>query len=291
MGAKGIYRAFNRTPLASTFRGKLYAAIAIGALPGPLAVGIWLLAGGGAHGWGLLVVLLIAVLTGALISAALIHVLMAPVDQAGELAEAAVRGRALPEVSAAESPRDPADRLLADVARLAAAGTVAGGASMTDPLTGLRNRLWCETRLSEFLGGRSDSRAEFVLALVSLDQLRGINQKHGHAAGDACLLRLADVTRRVLRTGDWLARWSGNEFAAVLRGGRSEAQPALERLREYVSASSVEQNDGDDLRISVSIGAVAATGGEAVDALFRAADSAVMSARSAGRDRVVFFGD
>lgn len=294
MAGMGVHRALSRGPLAASYRAKFFVAVALGSLAAPAALALWIVTAGTEVPHGVYWLVLSAAVTGAVAAGLLVHALLAPVVRAAEAAQAALEGRSLPPIPDLAKD-DLAGRLLSDVTRLASGEASLGRsrplASVTDPLTGLRNRHWCETRLAEELGAGTRARNPFVLALINVDQLRHINDHHGHAAGDACLRRVAEVTGEALRTGDWVARWGGDEFVAVLRGGRGEAQAALERLRERLLETPVTDGGSGEVRVRVKIGAVAAGGDEGADALFRSADRAVVAARREGRDRVVFFGD
>lgn len=249
MVSMAFHRWLDRMPFMSGYRVRLFTAVVAGALPPVIVWALW------------------PAFNDAQPGPAAIAVLVAGV------AGVALTALLAPAAAAAPAPDD----VVADER-----------AAITDPLTGLRNRHWCETTLARELDSGPLARGEFVLALINLDHLRRINASHGHAGGDACLQRVAEITARTLRTGDRLARWGGDEFVAVLRGRREEAQAALERLRRRL-AEPPEHDTA--IPMSVTIGAVASTGGGAVDALFRSADQALAGARASGRNRVAFFGD
>jgi diguanylate cyclase (GGDEF)-like protein len=105
-----------------------------------------------------------------------------------------------------------------------------------DPLTGLLNR----RSFHEHLGAasaRSRRHGEcFSLVLLDLDRFKALNDRHGHAHGDAVLRSVGAELRRSLRGGDIACRLGGDEFALLLPGTASEQVPALiERLAERMA--------------------------------------------------------
>ncbi len=71
-----------------------------------------------------------------------------------------------------------------------------------------------------------------AVVIVDLDSLKAINDEHGHAAGDATLRDFAAHLAAQVRAGDTVARWGGDEFVIVLRGGLANAAAVVERIRQ-----------------------------------------------------------
>jgi two-component system, cell cycle response regulator len=161
--------------------------------------------------------------------------------------------------------------------------------TVQDGLTGLHNR----RSLTEFLD-RELSRAErharpISLALFDIDRFKGINDTHGHLAGDTVLRQLAALLRPVVRKDELLARYGGEEFAMVLPETSGEsAVKACERLRQTVAEHRFEY-DGRPIPVTVSIG-VAVNGPDAdtPERLLKVADAKLYQAKAAGRNRVAF---
>jgi diguanylate cyclase (GGDEF)-like protein len=156
-----------------------------------------------------------------------------------------------------------------------------------DELTALANRrhmnevLAAEERRQSAAGG-----AGTCIALLDIDHFKRINDRHGHAAGDAVLRSFAAALRAGLRDGDLVARWGGEEFLLLLPDtGIGQAQALLERIRLDVAALAVAGLDG--LRIAFSGGVCVRGAGESFADTINRADKALYHAKSAGRDRVV----
>ncbi|MGE5505055.1 MAG: GGDEF domain-containing protein [Actinomycetota bacterium] len=134
----------------------------------------------------------------------------------------------------------------------------------------------------------------FALLALDIDHFKRINDRFGHAAGDAALKAFAEACRLALREGDILGRVGGEEFAVALPNtGLDGARIIAERLRAQVEALSVPLPDKTALAFTVSVGVAACTfaGTEAepptVTDLLARADKALYRAKETGRNRVV----
>ena len=162
-------------------------------------------------------------------------------------------------------------------------------AAVRDPLTGLLNRRYFDEAVETAFAAAARSQRELSLIVFDLDRFSEVNNVHGHAVGDAVLRRVARAMAAVIRTGDTVARYGGEEFVVIAPGAtRDEAIQVAERVRAAVAAETSRPVDGLDVPITVSAGVASRLGDEADGrALFRAADSALLAAKRAGRDRVV----
>jgi diguanylate cyclase (GGDEF)-like protein len=157
--------------------------------------------------------------------------------------------------------------------------------STLDPLTGLFNRNALEQRLAELDGqpcGEKEGLSHALL-LCDLDHFKRVNDRLGHAAGDAVLKDVAYTMRAVLRAGDSIYRIGGEEILVVLPGAtEKDAVGIAERLRQAVRKSRPA-----GVEVTISIGA-AISGPPTVntDDLVARADVALYSAKAGGRDQV-----
>jgi diguanylate cyclase (GGDEF)-like protein len=136
-------------------------------------------------------------------------------------------------------------------------------ASLTDPLTGLRNRRFLSTHIEpdQELAirahdkGRSEDAMDFLFFLFDIDHFKSVNDTYGHSAGDAILVQFAEILRDGFRSSDVLVRWGGEEFLAVSRFVNHEIAAELaERLRQQIEAHSFDIGGGRNIRKTVSIG-------------------------------------
>jgi diguanylate cyclase (GGDEF)-like protein len=150
----------------------------------------------------------------------------------------------------------------------------------TDPLTGCPNRRAFLQRLAAAVT-RAGRAAPTVVCLVDLDGFKGVNDRGGHAAGDAVLQLVAAALGGAVRETDTVARLGGDEFAVLAEVSPAvSAEQLAERLRDAVAA--VGRASG----VTASVGVAAVrTGDDLHDLLYRA-DSAMYRAKTAGGNRV-----
>lgn len=149
--------------------------------------------------------------------------------------------------------------------------------SLTDALTQLANRRAFEERVTIAL----ERREAFTLAYVDLDRFKPINDRLGHAAGDAALCDVAATLRTGARQVDLVARVGGDEFALLLLGSdETQARMVMER----VFADAAERK----LPVGLSIGIASHRDGRTHQAIIEAADSAMYRAKQAGGNRIAF---
>ena len=153
-----------------------------------------------------------------------------------------------------------------------------------DPLTSAANRRELLRAAGELLGDRR-CVGRVSLLLMDADGFKSINDRFGHAVGDAALVALVDATRSVVRAEDLVARVGGEEFAVLLPDLAAEgAVGTAQRVRLAVRAAAPPGHDG--LALTVSIGVASARPGDSVERLLARADEAMYRAKRAGGDAV-----
>jgi diguanylate cyclase (GGDEF)-like protein len=156
--------------------------------------------------------------------------------------------------------------------------------ALTDALTGVGNRRSLEESLEAAALGATGTGPLSVL-MIDLDLFKLLNDRLGHAAGDACLRRVATVLHGTLaRPGDLLARYGGEEFVALLHDtDQAGAAAVAERLRAAVEGLRIAHPASPSGTVTVSVGAATA---ERPEGLIEAADRALYEAKRAGRNAV-----
>lgn len=158
-----------------------------------------------------------------------------------------------------------------------------------DELTGLPNRRAALEHMQRELAVRTRLEPRMTVALIDIDHFKRINDTHGHAGGDAVLRRFSEEAQSMLRGGDILARWGGEEFLLVMPAtGVEQAVAALTRIRSTVLALAFDEVQAG-LKVTFSAGVSECHGGHDLEAAVARADAAMYSAKRAGRDRIVAF--
>jgi diguanylate cyclase (GGDEF)-like protein len=160
-----------------------------------------------------------------------------------------------------------------------------------DELTGLLNRRGVLRSIRRIHNGALRSGEPYCLAILDLDHFKQVNDAYGHAVGDEVLRRIASSLTRGLRRADWVGRWGGEEFVVVLPGStEAQAMHTIERLRNSISEQRIETH-GLELRITVSAGlAMCKASLDDPDDVLVLADAALYGAKTAGRNRAMFYG-
>jgi two-component system, cell cycle response regulator len=163
-----------------------------------------------------------------------------------------------------------------------------GRIAAMDSLTGCYNRRMGMERLTEEFSRAWRSGDPLGLIMFDIDHFKPVNDTWGHLAGDRILVRTARTVERVLREGDVLVRYGGEEFLVLLPGAPlEEAASVAERVRRAVEAMEISGDGPERITVSVGVGAVPMPGVESADVLLQRVDEALYQAKAAGRNRVV----
>jgi two-component system, cell cycle response regulator len=158
----------------------------------------------------------------------------------------------------------------------------------TDALTGLPNRRAIEEWASRQLRGAVRHGFPFWVVLVDLDTFKGVNDTHGHIAGDRLLQGFSEILKTVIRASDICGRLGGDEFLLVVTHVDADGiLKTVERFREKLSSKQFQIGD-ESITITASFGIAGFHGPEIVDfnTLVRRADKELYAAKHAGRNRV-----
>ncbi|MEN8233358.1 MAG: EAL domain-containing protein [Actinomycetota bacterium] len=159
-----------------------------------------------------------------------------------------------------------------------------------DPLTGLINRTLFSDRLESAVSRARRDGSVVALMFLDLDGFKEVNDRLGHAVGDALLRQAAERLVGCVRESDTVARLGGDEFTVILEGGQrveDAGQVATKILRALATPYRV---GGDELVVTTSMGIAAyPLDGDTAEDLLKGADIAMYSAKDAGRDTYQFY--
>jgi len=157
--------------------------------------------------------------------------------------------------------------------------------SVRDELTQLLNRRGAMISVKRAFAAKASS---YAAILIDVDDLKGINDNYGHAAGDDFLATVADAMRASVRDADVCARLGGDEFVVFAAG--CDLDSATEIARRLIANVSGTEPRLGEREFSVSIGICVATPPDAeFETMYRCADQALYRAKSAGKNRYVIF--
>ena len=155
-----------------------------------------------------------------------------------------------------------------------------------DLLTGIINRREFDARLKSTLANPSGRHA---LLYLDIDQLHVINDTFGHPSGDEVIVRMASILQDLMSTDDIIGRLGGDDFAVLLPHSRVESACELAE-KMCAAARDLHYVRGEkSVRMSLSIGVVAANGADASSDALAAAEVACKAAKDHGRNRVEVF--
>jgi diguanylate cyclase (GGDEF)-like protein/putative nucleotidyltransferase with HDIG domain len=187
-------------------------------------------------------------------------------------------------------------RLLETVSRIAADAiskslehAVTENYALTDPMTGLPNARSLQIHFDKELKRASRNEGSFQLLVLDLDGFKSVNDTHGHKAGDRMLKEIGQIIKSQLREYDFLARYGGDEFVAIVPDTDStDVMELARRIEEVVSEFSLAVGDGGVAKVGVSIGAACyPIHGETFDQVIVCADKAMYLTKGFHRKRAV----
>lgn len=163
-------------------------------------------------------------------------------------------------------------------------------AAMLDPITGIGNRRRFEASLKDILSHLTDFNGKVSVLLADIDHFKNVNDTLGHTVGDQVLRLVASNFVSNLKGGDVVARWGGDEFAAILPNTTLDnALTVAETVRESISKRSLKNTEtGETMgKLSLSIGVSTYRQGDNAHKLIFRADQALYEAKRLGRNRSV----
>ena len=157
-----------------------------------------------------------------------------------------------------------------------------------DPLTNLFNRRSLMRRLFGEVARAHRYKRPVAVIMLDLDRFKRVNDEYGHLAGDLILKNLAEIMVEEIRISDFVGRYGGEEFLAILPEASLEGAVAVaERIRTQCQASHVETSDGTKVYVTVSSGVTTLWNDDDTVGLFNRVDKLLYEAKHTGRNRVV----
>lgn len=276
-----------------SIRGKVVAVMLLGTLVPVLLLIVWLLANNGEPARHLIFATFLGLagaVVGTLLSLALVYRMLGQLRQALDTLDAYYTNQILPKLPIdGDGDDDDMGRLLRGIQRclygVDAARRELERHALEDALTGAMNRRGCEQALQKSADHANASDGHFVICVVDLDNLKQINDQHGHRAGDLALASVVESARTCcLANGDWICRWGGDEFVLALH---ADYQIAQDRIRAWINV--LLRPSDDSIPVLISAGCACYRPGQSAIDLYRQADSAMYQAKFSGGGRLVTY--
>ena len=161
----------------------------------------------------------------------------------------------------------------------------------SDPLTGLANRRYFDSRLLNEWSRAQREQDTIAIIYLDVDNFKAYNDHYGHQAGDECLIRVArEINASVQRSSDVCARYGGEEFIILLpQTTLASARAVAERVRNAIEAIQLRHDYSDAAKwvtISCGVACCVPRPGDSSGSLIENADHALYAAKSAGRNQV-----
>jgi diguanylate cyclase (GGDEF)-like protein/putative nucleotidyltransferase with HDIG domain len=184
---------------------------------------------------------------------------------------------------------DTVARLASDALANAMSHAEAESNALTDTLTGLPNARAMYVRFEQEASRARRTGKPFQVVMLDLDDFKQVNDTFGHKTGDRVLREVARIVHAQLREYDFLSRYAGDEFVAIVQDLTSEQTTELrERIERAVSRFSLHVRGDKRARVGISVGAASyGVHGETLDQLLIAADEAMYSAKSTHKQQTL----
>lgn len=189
-----------------------------------------------------------------------------------------------------ENDSEVIEIVLYDVSRRIHEAEAAKQLAEQDPLTGLHNRRGCDNYLQQRFR-RPEAKAQMVAMLLDLDGFKPVNDTYGHNAGDEVLTTIAKRLQAEVRSNiDLVARIGGDEFVVLLKMPPQKSEPIEHVAQKIIKRVShpIMINEEHSVQIGVSIGIAYAKDHQAPDALMQAADEAMYTVKTSGKNDFAF---
>ncbi len=155
-----------------------------------------------------------------------------------------------------------------------------------DQLTGLPNRRYLDQQIELNIDEYNKIGTSFSVAMIDIDHFKQFNDTYGHDVGDDVLKILSRVFKAAVRGSDFIGRWGGEEFIAVLKNVTEKQLDVItERIRMLVEKSSLRLHE-PPLMVTISVGATRYKAGETIEDIFKRSDELLYTSKEKGRNQV-----
>lgn len=160
--------------------------------------------------------------------------------------------------------------------------------SITDPLTGIYNRRYLNTRLSEEITRYNRYKHPFSFMILDLDKFKMYNDTYGHLSGDTMIKDLAKLLESSLRTNDIAARFGGDEFVAIFpETPKKDAVQIINRIKEKIDAALNSEHEKVTVNVSMGLATYPDDASSIIE-LIEKTDQALYLAKKGGGNRIVY---
>lgn len=161
--------------------------------------------------------------------------------------------------------------------------------SIKDGLTGVFNRRYFDSHLSQMMEKSKESRSPFCLMIIDMDHFKKVNDQYGHQSGDEVIKSVINLLKKAFRVTDLISRYGGEEFTVILRDADiEEGKVIADRAREKVANLKCHIPATDDpITQTVSIGIAQYDINENTQEFIERVDKALYEAKETGRNKVV----
>lgn len=154
-----------------------------------------------------------------------------------------------------------------------------------DSLTDLLNRGRIEWVLRHLIEDTNKTHHTFSAIMIDIDSFKHINDTYGHSVGDDVLIRLADIMKSGVRPTDYAGRWGGDEFVILLPDTDiDQSEKVADRMRRNFAEADILP---DGKAVTASFGVTTSYEGETLESFYRRMDSALYTAKGAGKNQVI----
>jgi diguanylate cyclase (GGDEF)-like protein len=156
-----------------------------------------------------------------------------------------------------------------------------------DALTKIPNRRYMEEALHDWLLMYDKKNWPFAVVMGDIDFFKNVNDSYGHDTGDLVLKKVASTLQRYVRSADIVGRWGGEEFLILMQNIQTkQLSKKLEFLRKAIEESSVKENNGAEIKVTMSFGCTVPLKGDTPLSLVARADDLLYKSKRRGRNRV-----